>query len=162
MSAERWRPRRGQTPLRPLRELDEMRRRFEDDIARPFLRDIWERIPQEMKEWAPSIDVYEKGDAFVVKVELPGMKLEDIDVSVSNDMLVIKGEKQPESGVEEANCYRSEITYGSFYRSVEIPSDVDAKNVEAVYEEGVLYITFHKALETKAEKITITPKKGTA
>ena len=92
MSTERWRPVRGRVPFRPPRELEELRRRFEDEIARPFIRAIWEHIPEEVKGWAPSIDVFEKGDNFVVKVELPGMKQEDIDVSVSDDTVTVKGE----------------------------------------------------------------------
>ena len=160
MAAERQAHRREHAPLRPLRELDEMRRRLEDDIARPILRSILERIPEEVKRWAPSVDVLEKGDDFVVKVELPGMKYEDIDVSVSEDTMIVKGEKKPESGVKGEDYHRSEIVYGSFYRSVVLPSSIDIKNIEAVYEEGVLRVTLKRSSEAKPKKIEVRVKKG--
>ena len=162
MPAERWRPLRGRIPLRPPRELEEMRRRFEDDIARPFIRAIWEHIPEEVKGWAPSIDVFEKGDNFVAKVELPGMKQEDVDVSVSDDTVTIKGERKPESGIKDEDYDRSEIAYGSFYRSVVLPSSVDTKNIEAVYEDGVLRVTLQRASGAKPKRVTVQVKKGTA
>ncbi|MBI4295574.1 MAG: hypothetical protein HY667_00505 [Chloroflexi bacterium] len=70
MTTERRRFRR-RPPLRPFRELEEMRRRFEDEVTRPFMRAIWERIPEEDRGWSPAIDLYEKGDTFIVKAELP-------------------------------------------------------------------------------------------
>lgn len=162
MSTERRVHRRERAPLRPLRELEEIRRRFEDDIARPLLRSIWDRIPEEVKMWAPSVDVFEKGDDLMVKVEIPGMKYEDIDVSVSEDTLVIKGEKEPDSSVKDEDYYRSEITYGSFYRFVALPSSIDTKNIEAVYEDGVLHITLKRALGAKPQRVKVRAKKGEA
>ena len=162
MPVEKQSHRREHAPLRPLRELEEVRRRLEDDIARPFLRSIWDRIPEEVKRWAPSVEVFEKGDDFVVKVELPGMKYEDIDVSVLEDTLVVKGEKKPESGIKDEDYHRSEFAYGSFYRSVVLPSSIDTKNIEAVYEDGILYVTLKMASGSKAKKIEIKVKKGEA
>ncbi len=189
MSTERWRLRRGAAPYRPIPELEEMRRRFEEDIVRPLMRAapfrpipeleemrrrfeedivrpamraIWERIPEEQKGWAPPIDVIEKSDNFVVKVELPGMKQEDIDVSVSDDTVTIKGERKPESGIKDEDYDRSEIAYGSFYRSVVLPSSVDTKNIEAVYEDGVLRVTLQRASGATPKKVTVQVKKGTA
>ncbi len=162
MPTERWRPLRGRMPLRPPRELEEMRRRFEDDIARPFIRAIWEHIPEEVKGWSPSIDVFEKGDNFEVKVELPGMKQEDIDVSVSGDTLMIKGERRAESSVKDEDYYRSEIAYGSFYRGIALPSSVETKNIEAAYEDGILRVTLQRAAGAKPKKVNVQVKKGTA
>jgi HSP20 family protein len=139
-----------------------MRRRFEDDIVRPFMHAVWERIPEEVKGWAPSIDIFEKGDNVVVKAELPGMKQEDIDVSISDDTLPIKGERKPESGTKDEDYYRSEIDYGSFYRSVALPSSVDTKNIEAVYEDGVLRVTLQRASGAKPKKVSVMIKKGAA
>jgi HSP20 family protein len=123
---------------------------------------VWERIPEEVKGWSPSIDVFEKGDNFEVKVELPGMKQEDVDVSVSDDTLTIKGERMPESRVKEDDYYRSEIAYGSFYRSIALPSSVDTKNIEAVYEDGILRVTLQRAAGAKPKKVNVQVKKGTA
>ncbi len=96
MAMERW---------RPFRELEEMERRFGDLFGRPFLPAVWRRIPMVEMVWAPAIEVFEKEDKFVVKAELPGMKEEDIDVSVVGDTLTIKGERKAESEVKEEDYY---------------------------------------------------------
>lgn len=163
MSTEEQGQRHERPPLQhPLRELEEMRRRFEDDIARPFLRNVWDRMPEGVKRWVPSVDVFGKGDDLLVKVELPGMKYKDIDVSVSENTLVIKGEKQTESSVKNEDYYRSEIAYGSFYRSIALPYGIETGSIEAVYEDGVLHVTLKKALGAKPQKVEVKVKKGEA
>ena len=155
MVLERWRPRWGITRRGPFRELEEWERRFDDFFGRP----MW-RWPFEEKGWMPAVDVFEKDDRFVVKAELPGMKEEDIDVSVVGDTLTIKGEKNTESEVKEEDYYRSERAYGSFYRSVPLPSTVDASKIEASYEDGVLQVTLPKMPEVKPKKIEVKTRKG--
>ena len=137
MVMERWRPRRGLIPWRPFRELEELERRFEDIFGRPAA--VWRRLPTAERGWAPSIDVFEKEDKFVVKAELPGMKEEDIDDSLVGDTLTIKGERKAETEVKEED-YCCERSYGSFSRSIVLPSTVDAKKIEASSEDGVLEI----------------------
>ena len=109
--------------------------------------------------WAPAIEVFEKEDKFVVKAELPGMKEEDIDVSVVGDTLTIKGEKKAETQVKEEDYYCCERSYGSFFRSIALPSTVDAKKIEASYEDGVLEVSLPKAAEVKPKKISVSAKK---
>jgi HSP20 family protein len=162
MSAERWRFHQGSRHSRPIRELEEMRRRFEDDIVRPVMHAVWEHIPEEAKAWSPSMDVFEKGDDFEVKVELPGIKQEDVDVSISDGKLTIKGERTPDSKVKDEDYYRSEIAYGSFYRSIALPSSVDTRNIDAMYEDGILRVTLQRAAGAKPKKINIQVKKGAA
>ena len=154
------RPLTNASPLRPSPELDDMRRKFEEDVIRPVMRRIYGYIPEEQKGWAPPIDVIEKSDNFVVKVELPGMKQEDIDVSVSDDILTIKGERKPESGIKDEEYNRSEIAYGKFYRSVALPAGADTDKMEAVYEDGILRITLKKTSEAKPKKVTVQVKKA--
>ena len=91
MPEEKWRMRR---------DLEDMRRRFDEDVIRPVMHAIWERIPEEAKTWSPAVDVFEKVDSIIVKAELPGMKQEDIDVSVAEDYLTIKGEKKRKPGLK--------------------------------------------------------------
>jgi HSP20 family protein len=159
MVMERWRPGRGLAHWRPFRELEEMERRLEDVFGRPFLPAIWRRVPMVEMGWAPAIEVFEKEDRFVVKAELPGMKEEDIDVSVVGNTLTIKGERKAESEVKEEDYYCCERSYGSFSRSIALPSSVDAKKIEADYEDGVLEINLPKAPEVKAKKIAVSAKK---
>jgi len=159
MVMERWRPGRGLIPWRPFRELGEMERRFEDIFGRPFLPSVRRRLPIEERGWAPPIEVFEKEDKFVVKAELPGMKEEDIGVSVVGDTLTVKGERKTETEVKEEDYYCCERSYGSFFRSIALPSTVDAEKIEASYENGVLEVSLPKAAEVKPKKISVSAKK---
>jgi HSP20 family protein len=154
MAMERWRPGRGITPWRPFRELEEWERRFDDLLGRP----LW-RLPVEERGWMPAVDVFEKDDKFIVKAELPGMKEEDIDVSVVGDRLSIKGEKKTETEVKEQDYYRSERSYGSFYRSIPLPSSVEADKIEASFENGVLEVALPKSAKVKPKKIALSARK---
>ena len=162
MAMERWRPWWGITPWRSFRELEDMERRFEDMLSRLRLPSVWRRFPVEEMRWAPAIEVFEKEDKFVVKAELPGMKEEEIDVSVVGDTLTIKGEKKAETEVKEEDYYCCERSYGSFFRSIALPSNVDTKKIDASYENGVLEVTLPKVAEVKPKKISISAKKGKA
>jgi HSP20 family protein len=158
MVMERWRPRWGIRPWEPSREMEEMTRRFEDILGSPFIPTIWRRLPAEMN-WAPAIEVFEKEDKYVVKAELPGMKEEDIDVSVIGDTLTIKGERKVEKEVKEEEYYCCERSYGSFFRSIALPSTVDAEKIATSYEDGVLEVSLPKAAEVKPEKVKISTNK---
>jgi HSP20 family protein len=119
-----------------------------------------ERIPEGVKGFSPSVDVLEREDSFEVKVELPGIKESDVEVSVSEDILTIKGERTPAEGTKQEDFYRNEIAYGSFFREITLPSKVDTKNVDAVYENGILTVTLRRAAGAKPKKVTIQVKKG--
>ncbi len=156
MVMERQRPGWGITPWRPFRGLGEWERHFEDLLSRP----VW-RFPGDKEGWMPAVDVFEKDDKFVVKAELPGMKEDDIDVSVVGDTLTVKGEKRSETEVKEEDYYRCERSYGSLYRSIPLPATVDADKIEASYEDGVLEITLPKAAAVKPKRIAVSAKKKT-
>ena len=159
MTMERRKLEKGLAPWQPLREMEEVGRRFEDVFGRPFLPGIWRRFPSEEMVWAPAIDVLEKEDKFLVKVELRGVKEEDVNVSLAGGTLTIEGEKKAESEVKTKGYYYRETSYGSFSRSITIPSTVDASKIEANYDKGVLEITLPKAPEVKPKKITVAAKK---
>ena len=95
----------------------------------------------------------------MVRAELPGLKEEDIDVSVEGDTLTIKGERKAESEVKEEDYYCCERSYGSFFRSMTLPSTVDATKIEASYEDGVLEVSLPKAVEVKPKKVAVLAKK---
>ncbi len=154
MAIERWRPRWGITPWRPFRELEEWERRFDDLLGRP----LW-RLPVDERGWMPAVDVFEKEDKFVVKAELPGMKEDDIDVSVVGDTLSIKGEKKTETEVKNEDYYRCERSYGTFYRSIPLPSNVDVDKIEASFDDGVLEVNLPKSAKVKPKKISVSAKK---
>jgi len=106
-------------------------------------------------EWAPAMDITENQDAYTVKAELPGMDPKEIDVQVIGDILTVRGERKQEKEEKKENYIRTERVYGSFSRSVRLPSSVDAKGVEAKYTAGVLSIRLPKTEETRKKKIDI-------
>ena len=106
-------------------------------------------------EWAPAMDITENQDVYTVKAELPGMDPKEIDVQVIGDILTVRGERKQEKEEKKENCIRTERVYGSFSRSVRLPSSVDAKGVEAKYTVGVLSIRLPKTEETRKKKIDI-------
>ena len=122
--------------------------------------EFFSRSPMELGsfEWAPAVDIIENDNEFVVKAELPGITQDDIKVSLSNDVLTIKGEKKQEKEEKGKNFHRIERSYGSFHRSFSLPSKVQADKVKAVYKNGVLEITLPKAEEVKPKEITIDVK----
>jgi HSP20 family protein len=162
MTTERRKSEKSLTARQPSREIEETGRRFEDIFGRPFLPGIWRAFPSEETVWAPAIDVAEEEDKFSVKVELPGVKEEDVSVSIAGDTLTIEGEKKAESELKRKGYYYSETSYGSFSRSITIPSTIDTSKIEADFDKGVLEITLPKAPEVKPKKIAVASKKKEA
>jgi len=158
MAMERRRPTRVPATWSPFRELEEMQRHFDEVFGRPFVPSVWRRLPEEMA-WAPAVEVLDKDDKFVVRAEIPGVKQEDMSVSIEGDTLTIRGEKKVEKETKEENYYRSERAYGSFYRPIALPSIVDASKITAECEDGVLEVTLPKASEAKPKKIEVKAKK---
>lgn len=108
--------------------------------------------------WAPAIDVIDEKEQIRVKADLPGLKKDEIEVSVENDVLTIRGEKKEEKEIKEKDYIRSERYYGSFHRSFTLPSGVDAQKVNANYKDGVLEITLPKKEEAKSKQVKVDIK----
>lgn len=127
-----------------------------DARLRNMLGPSWPETESAMG-WAPAIDVEETEGAYEVTAELPGMKAEDVDATVENDILTIRGEKKQETRKEEegGKWHLLERTYGSFARSFTLPRRVNEAKVEARFEDGVLKVTLPKAEEAKSRKIRI-------
>ena len=134
-------------------EMDRMMENFFGRRGRPWWPERWLR--DEMVVRAPALDVFEEKDDIVVKAELPGMAKENIEVNLTDDLLTIKGEKKKEEEVKEENYYRSERSYGSFVRSVELPKAVHADKVKATFKNGVLEIRIPKTEEAKKKEIKV-------
>jgi HSP20 family protein len=122
-----------------------------------FERPLWK--PNGEKTWMPVVDIFEKVDKSVVKAKLLGMKEEDINVSVAGDSLTIKDEKKTENEVKDEDYYCCDRTYGSFHRSIPLPSTVDPSKIEANIEDGVPEVTLPKFAEVKPKKIAVSAKK---
>ena len=108
--------------------------------------------------WQPRVDVSETDEAFEVKVDLPGIKPEDVDISVTNDRLTIQGERKEEKETKDKTVHRVERSYGSFYRSIALPIGTDAERVSADSDNGVITISVPKGPEAKARRIAVKPK----
>ena len=105
--------------------------------------------------WSPALDVFDDKDNLVVKVELPGLKKEEIELSLHDGVLTISGERKRESEKKEGESFRSERYFGKFQRSVTLPAAVDANKVNAAYKDGVLTVELPKAEEAKPKQIAV-------
>jgi HSP20 family protein len=113
------------------------------------------RTGQLFTGWSPALDLYESGDHFVAVVELPGMRKEDIDISLHDGALTISGERKRESNNGET-AQRTERYVGTFRRSITLPTRVDAGKVSATYQDGILKVTLPKAEEAKPKQIKVS------
>lgn len=143
---------------REFRELEDTERHF-DWFGWRQLPSLWTRIPDETYYWRPAIDLYEKDDKYFVRAELPGMAKDDIDVSVTDNILTIKGERKDDTKVEEGGYYCREQTFGTYYRTFELPSTVDEKKIEATYENGILEVVIPKTPAVLPKKIAVSSRK---
>ncbi len=108
--------------------------------------------------WAPSVDIIDEKDNIRVRADLPGLKKEDVEVAVENDVLTIKGEKKQEKEIKEKDYIRSERYYGAFHRSFTLPAGVDAQKVNASYKDGVLEVTLPKREDAKPKGVKVEIK----
>jgi HSP20 family protein len=118
------------------------------------LPDVWGR----RRELVPQLDVTEDDKAFHVGIELPGMDEKDVDVTLSDRVLTIRGEKKEEKEQKEKDFFRRERAYGSFRRTLEVPSEVDAGKIEASFRKGVLTIDLPKTQEAQQKVKHISVK----
>jgi len=105
--------------------------------------------------WSPALDVFDDKDSFVVTCELPGMKREEIDISIHNGTLTISGERKLEREEKEGETFRSERYFGKFQRSVTLPASVEPASVKASYKDGILQVELPKSEEAKQKHIQI-------
>jgi HSP20 family protein len=110
------------------------------------------------EEWSPSVDVSETKDNILIKAELPGLEAKDVDVSISGDMLTIKGEKKKEQEEKDEHHHYVERFYGSFQRSFKIPVNVKADKIDAAFDKGILKVTLPKTEEAKKKEIKVKVK----
>ena len=114
------------------------------------------RTSQLSSDWTPALDVHENKESYVVKAELPGMKKEDIEVSLNDGALSISGERKSETRQESAEVHRAERFFGRFQRTVSLPTAVAADKVNAAYKDGILTVTLPKAEEAKPKQIDVS------
>ena len=109
---------------------------------------------REMPEavWMPDVEVFQRDNRLIVRADLPGLKKDDVKVHVEENTLIIEGERKEESEVKREGFYRSERSYGSFYRGLPLPEGVKADQVDAVFKDGVLEVAMPMEVKAKAVK----------
>ena len=135
-------------------------RRVTEELDRAFgLRGEVPGLPAfYSRMWAPEIEVLERDGKFVVRVDLPGLKKEDVKIEVTHDELTIEGERKLETEDKEEGFYRTERTYGTFYRRIGIPEHVKAENAVAAFKDGVLEIEMPVIPVPEVKKRTVEIK----
>lgn len=136
---------------------DEMDRWFDDFFSRRWLRPWrWEsRLPEAFSLSMPKVDVVDRANDVVVRAEVPGVEKKDIEVSVSGNMLTIRGETKKETKEEKGDYYRAEIARGAFSRTLALPAEVDDSKTRAAMKDGVLELTLPKVEKAKRRSIKI-------
>jgi HSP20 family protein len=142
-------------------DLTPFRRRYQAAGIPDFFREMedrmrrmWQELPMVGKaeiagEWSPRVDVSETDEEVRVRAELPGLEPEDLDISLDRDRLVLKGEKKEEHEKEEKGYHVIERSFGSFYRTIQLPAEVDPQKADATFKNGVLKINLGKQQEAR-------------
>jgi HSP20 family protein len=145
MAIVRW------DPFRELNAVQERMNRLFSDAYRSADDDVMRR-----GVWAPPVDIFDSGKhELVIKAELPDMSKDDIEITVENNMLTLRGEKKMDNEMKEEYCHRIERTYGAFSRSFSLPTTVDTSKVSADYKNGVLTIKLPVREEAKPKQIQV-------
>ena len=147
MTMMRWEPFREMMSLR-----NAMDRLFEEGVVRPV------RLWPELERGELSLDMYQTANDLIIKAALPGVKPEEVDISITGDMLTIKGEHKVEQEAKQENYFYKERRSGTFSRSVIIPVQVKSEETDAVFENGVLTLTLPKTEAVKPKQIKVKSK----
>ncbi len=154
MALIKWERKKAWDPFRYLAELQEdMNRLFDLSLA---------RLPKDVVDfsgvWVPAMDIVDEKDKIRVKVDLPGVDKDSVDVSLEDGILTVRGERKEEKETKDKFFYRKECFYGSFERSINLPQEVDVEKAEASYKDGVLEIVLPKKEEGKRKQVKINLK----
>jgi HSP20 family protein len=138
-------------PFRDLRGLqEEVNRLFSTNLSRSFIDEGIAR-----GAWTPNVDIYENKDQIVIEAELPGMRREEFEITIENNVLTLRGERRFEKKEETDNYHRVERAYGTFARSFTLPQTVSSEGATAEYKNGVLRVVLAKREEVKPRRIEI-------
>ncbi len=155
MLLEKWQPQhQSLATWDPFAEMADLHR-MADQVFGEFFGRTPFRMAATEALWSPMVDVHETNDSIRLVADLPGVKQEEIQVSIEGDTLTLKGERKRDADVKEDQYYRVERSYGTFQRNILLPSVVDPNKVKATYRDGVLEILLPKKEEAKPKEIKI-------
>jgi HSP20 family protein len=139
----------------PFRELEDVSDRLNRIFGRSTSRAESGQEMLGMADWTPSVDISETDTAYLIKGEIPGVKKEDVKVTVQNGMLTIQGERKMEKEEKGKKFHRVERSYGSFVRSFRLPDDADENKVKAKFKDGMINVTLAKSAKAKTKAIDV-------
>ena len=140
---------------RPMMSMRDFDRWFDEILPRP-LTPFFPRIRiSAEEEMMPNIDMYESNGDIVLKAELPGMKKEDIDITLSEGMITISGEKKKDEEIKRKDYYKLERSYGSFCRSFSLPAEVKSDKVKSSFKDGILEVHMPKSEKAKSKEVKV-------
>ena len=139
----------------PFRELEEMSDRLNRVFGRSALARETDKDAMVAFDWAPSVDISETNEEFVVKAELPGMNRDDVKVAVEDGVVRIQGERKQEREEKDKKFHRIERSYGSFVRTFSLPSNVDEAKIQAQYKDGLLTVRLPKSPTAKPKSVDV-------
>lgn len=142
---------RRQESWDPFREIEELGNRFNRLLGWSRPRGDGERELLAVTDWAPSCDITENDKEYRVRADLPGVKKEDVKVTLEEGVLTIQGERRDEKEEKDQKVHRQELAYGSFLRSFTMPDDADESKVDAAFKDGILQVTIGKSKAKPAE-----------
>ena len=152
MAIERWRPFGALMEREPFRDIQtEVNRLFDSFLGRPTTT----ATATGSRVWMPVVDMYETNDDLILDVELPGVREKEISLTITGDVLTVKGDRQLGEQLNNAHYFHMERTYGKFERSIRLPMPVQAGQVTAAYRDGVLEVRLPKAEEVRPKEIRI-------
>ena len=129
---------------------EKMNRMFEDVFAGKG-----EEKEFSPSSWAPAVDIYETGSEIVLTAEIPGIDENDVEIKIEDNTLTLRGERKFSKETKEENYHRLERSYGAFYRAFTLPNSIDAENIRAEHENGILRVTMPKKQELKPRTVKI-------
>lgn len=138
----------------PLSLMD-MDRWFDESLLRPFAPFGLSRMKTMAEEVIPAVDLFEDNGNLVLKAELPGMKKEDIEITLTDGDITISGEKKKEKEVKRKDYYKWESSYGSFCRTFALPTDVQQDKVKSTFKDGILEVIMPKSEEAKSKEVKV-------
>lgn len=140
----------------PFRELEEVSNHLNRIFGRTPARAETGHEMLAMADWTPSVDISETDTAYLIKAEIPGVKKEDIKVTIQDGMVTIQGERKMEKEEKDKKFHRIERSYGSFMRSFSVPEDVEEGDVKAEFKDGMINVTLPKSGKPKAKSIEVS------
>jgi len=139
----------------PIREMEEVSNRLNRIFRRTPAANEAGRELLTVADWSPTADITESDNAYLIKAEIPGVKKEDVKVTIQEGMLTMQGERKLEKEEKGKKFHRIERSYGSFLRSFQLPDDADENSVKAEFKDGLLNVTVAKTTKAKSQAVNV-------